>query len=223
MIDRKLLARIRKCLALSKSSNEHEAAASLAKARELMEEHGITDAMLQMAEIEEATARSAGTRTPALWHRYLIAVVKRALHVEAFLDGNDWRFVGRGPTAEIASYAFASLFRRLKAARAEYIGTTLRRCSPGRKRVRADAFCEGWAQTVHRKVAALSPEREPDEAVGDYLAVQYPGLVACRPARSGAGAARVANDYWRGVSAGRSVDLHHGVAGFSRPGALAHG
>ena len=41
MIDKALLAKIRKCLALARSANEHEAAAALAKARQLMEEHGV--------------------------------------------------------------------------------------------------------------------------------------------------------------------------------------
>lgn len=39
-----LLARIRKCLALAKSANEHEAAAALATARRLMDEHGVDQA-----------------------------------------------------------------------------------------------------------------------------------------------------------------------------------
>lgn len=64
MIDKQLLLKIRKCLSLAKSANEHEAAAALAKARELMEMHGISDDDLAMAEIEEATARSTRNVRP---------------------------------------------------------------------------------------------------------------------------------------------------------------
>lgn len=223
MIDSELLKRIRKCFALSSSSNEHEAAAALEKARELMREHGITEEMLELAEVEEATARAASVITPPLWQRQLVAVVRRALNVEAFLDGPDWRFVGRGPTAEIASYAFAAMFRRLKQARAEHIRTQLRRCKPARKRVRADAFCEGWASAVFTKVRALSPDREPDAAVVAYLQRQFPGLVPVKPRRAGTAAGRTARDYWRGVDQGRVVDLHHGVGGASPQRLIAHG
>lgn len=223
MIDRELLKRIRKCLALSSSSNEHEAAAALAKGLELMREHGITDEMLELAEIEEATARAASAISPPVWQRTLVAVVRRALNVEAFLDGADWRFVGRGPTAEIASYAFAALFRRLRQARAEHIRTQLRRCKPARKRVRADAFCEGWVSAVFVKVRALAPDREPDAAVVAYLQRQFPGLVPVKPRRAGSDEGRTARDYWRGVDQGRVVDLHHGVGGAAPQQVIAHG
>lgn len=214
MIDRALLARIRKCLALSASSNEHEAAAALAKARDLMREHGISDADLAMAEIEEASARASGNARPPLWETYLVACVKRALNVHAIIDeAGDRRFIGRGPSAEIAAYAFTALRRRLKAARGDYISRQLRRCTPTRKRVRADAYCEAWAVAVHEKVAALAPAGVADPAIGQWLARQYPGLATITARSAADGKARIDSDRERGWSAGSQVDLHHGMTG----------
>ena len=60
MSDRdKILDKIKKCLALSASSNEHEAEAALRQARKMMETHGITDLDIQAAEAEERRMQGA--------------------------------------------------------------------------------------------------------------------------------------------------------------------
>ena len=220
MIDKALLAKIRKCLALARSANEHEAAAALAKARQLMDEHGLDEASLELAEIEEATARASRNVRPPLWQNILGTAVCRAMDVVQFLDAQgDICFVGRAPRPEIATYAFSVLFRQLKAARADYISTQLRRCKPGRKRQRADVFCEGWVSAVLRKIAEMAPPTTEDEAIDRYLAEQHPGLakVSARSAKM----TRAANDYFNGRARGAAVDLNVGLSGSSRPLAIA--
>ncbi len=220
MIDKSLLAKIRKCLALSASANEHEAAAALAKARALMEEHGISEAMLELAEIEEATARASRTKRPPHWESVLGETVCHALAVINFIDAKgDRQFIGRGPRAEIASYAFAVLFRKLKAARAAYITSELRRCKPARKRARADLYCEGWATAAYRKVEQLMPEPAEDAALGRWLEIQYPGLVSVTARQSNA--KRAHEDRWRGYQAGSTEDIHVGVGAAAGPLAIA--
>ena len=218
-MDKALLAKIRKCLALTRSANEHEAAAALAKARQLMDENGIDETDLELTEIEEATARASRNMRPPTWENILAATVMHAMNVTHIIDNvGDRCFIGRAPRAEVASYAFAVLARQLKAARSDYIAKQLRRCKPGRKRQRADVFCEGWAMAVYRKIAALLPERSEDEALDRYLAVQYPGLakVDSRTAKK----TRAADDYRRGRSAGSAVELNVGVGAAAQPMAL---
>lgn len=223
MIDRALFARIRKCLALARSANEHEAANALAKARALMAEHGITDADLALAEVEEAAARGSRTQRPARWESMLCAAVRRALNVEVVVDeALDRRYFGRGATPEIAAYAFVSLFRHLKRARAAYIAQKLGRCRPGRKRIRADAFCEGWVSAVYRQIADLHPARDPDATIGAYIARRYGDNLATVSARSAKGAG-IDRDHWRGFDRGSDVQLHQGMSGGPAPRALAHG
>jgi hypothetical protein len=221
MTDRAIIDKIRKLLALAKGSTEHEAAAALAKAREIMDAHGVSDAHIAMAEIEEATARASRTQRPPRWEGILCAAVRRALGVEVFITAcGDRTYVGRTPAAEIASYAFAVLFRRLKAARGDYIRTQLKRCGPARKRQRADIFCEGWAIAVFQKIAELMPEPKEDELIGRYLAERHPHLAPIG-SRAATLKGRVAgNDYWRGREAGHDVQLHIGVGGSAAPLAL---
>lgn len=221
-MDKALLAKIRKCLALATSANEHEAAAALAKARALMDEHGITDDHIQIADVEEATARASRTQKPPLWENYLAAAVRRALGVIDFIDANgDRTFIGRGPSAEIGTYAFAVLFRQLKRARKHYISTHLKRCKPARKRLRADIYCEGWASAVHSKIRDLMPACKEDAGLETYLAEFYPGLVEVKSRNAEIKGGGAANDFWRGRAKGSTVDLNTGVGGAKAPLALA--
>lgn len=223
MIDPKLLKRIKACLALATSANEHEAALALTKARELMDAYGVTEEDLAMADIGNATARGSRNNRPAGWESILSVTVCRALGVTALLDEQrDRRFVGRGPAPDIAAYAFLTLFRHLKRARGEYIARQLRRCSLARKRARADAFCEGWAGAVFTKIAGLYPKREDDTAIEQYLAATFGQLVSTAPRAASGG--RTDRDRWSGWDQGAKVDLHHGVGGSGlTPGQITHG
>jgi len=221
MIDPKLLKKIQKCLRLAKSANENEAAAALAKAAILMEAHGLSEADLAMAEIEESIARSTRTVRPVRWEQFLNQAVNRALGSVSFRnERGDRCFVGHGPTAEIATYAYAMLFRQLKAARADYMATHLKRCKLARKRLRADVFAQGWAYAVYDKVREIAPERAPDPAIQQYLAVQHPGLVRAIPRIAKISGKAVESDFLRGLVKGEAVNLHHGVNAGTGPALL---
>lgn len=209
-----LLARIKKCLALAASANEHEAAAALAKARALMDEHGVDQTEVELADVGETRVKGGGAWTPPRWETLLAASVRRAIPVENIQVGDSgWAFVGLTPAPEIAAYAFATLYRQLKRARSEYIHTRLTRVKTAqRKTARADAFAEGWALAVLRAIAAIYPKQEADELVRNWLAVRYPNATAFQPREAKIGAAGE-NDRGRGWDAGRDVKLHHGVGG----------
>lgn len=211
-MDRKILDKIRKCLALTRSGNENEAASALAKARQLMDAHGITEADIALADVEEAPTRGTRTQRSPVWELILSETVCRAIGVTSYSDARGDRcFVGRAPAAEIASYAFAVLFRRLKKERAAYIKAHLKRCKPARKRLRADIFCQAWASMVFIKVKALVPERQPDPLVEQYLTERHPGLVVVQPRRAKPSGASMDRDRLRGALAGGDVDLNAGL------------
>ncbi|MBA5777472.1 DUF2786 domain-containing protein [Stappia sp. F7233] len=222
MTDKAILAKIRKCLALAQSANENEAAIALSKARELMEAHGVTEAKLAMSEVEEASARGNRSQRPPRWETILSNAVCRALAVECFLNADgDRTFVGRGAVPEIAAYAFAVLFRRLKGARAGYIRSHLKRCKPGRKRLRADIYCEAWTAAVYVKISALLPEPQPDALVALYLAERHPNLVPVKSRIAQPKGGGVESDFLRGRHAGSSVELNSGIgSGIDQPLAL---
>lgn len=219
---KELLARIRKCLALGKSANENEAAAAIAKARALMDAHGISDDDIALSEVGEAEARGSRTQRPPLWEEALCGTVRHALGCRVILHAHtlDRVYIGKGAAPDVAAYAFAVLFRKLKAARAEYVRTTLRRCGPARKRQRADVFCEAWASAVYAQVRRLMPKQEIDPLVGQYLARTYPNLVTVDVRAASQKGRSTDNDYWRGASAGSKVELHGAVGGVGPAGLL---
>ena len=216
-----LLKRIRKCLALGKSSNEHEAAAAIAKAHELMREHAISQEDVDLAEVGEASVKGTCTQSPPLWETLLCHTVCHALGVEAIIGRNLERiYIGRGAAPEVATYAFAVLFRKLKAARAEYVRTRLKRCTVARKRQRADVFSQAWAGAVCRQVERLMPRQPVDDLVGTWVARRFRNLeVASTRAASHKGG-RIDQDYWNGREAGSRVELADGIGGGARPQGL---
>lgn len=222
IMNKALLAKIRKCLALAKSSNEHEAAAALAKARALMDDHNVSMSDIAMSDIGEAKATGSRTQRVPLWEEALCMTVRYATGCTAIIDTDLRRiYIGPGPAPEIAGYAFSALFRQLKIARKAYIRRYLKRCRPGRKRQRADIFCEAWAGAVYDNVMAIMPKVSASDATNQYIAQRFQNLAKsnCRSASEKGG--RLDMDYWRGIDAGRGVNLSQGVGGSAKSLQLA--
>lgn len=217
-----LLAKIRKCLALGKSANEAEAAAALAKARDLMDAYGLTAEDVELSEIGEELAKGNRSQTPPMWENTLALVVQRALGVQAVLAGpGEWHFIGAGAAPQVAAYAFAVLFRQLKAARAEYTRNRLKRCGLARMRQRAGMGSEAWATAVFVQIARLMPERPKDEAIGKYLAQRFGQLSTVEAREASTKGRRTDQDYWAGHDQGRKVELHNAVGSAGRMELLA--
>jgi hypothetical protein len=212
-----LLARIRKCLALGKSSNEHEAAAAIGKARELMDAHGITQEDILLSEISEESVKGNCAQRAPLWEVALCQTIQHALGVTVLVGADGKRiYIGRGAAPQVAAYAFAVLFRKLKAERAEYTRTRLKRCSLARKRQRADVFCEAWASSVYSQVKKLMPRQPVDDRVGQYIERRYGDALTTVSARAASTKGRdTSMDYWAGHVLGREVELHGAVGGSS--------
>jgi hypothetical protein len=211
-MNKTVLNKIKKCLALARSANEHEAAAALAKARELMDQHGIDEEDIGLGDVAEAIARASRTLKPPRWEGVLAATVCHAVGVRNLINvDGDRVFVSVHSRAEIAGYAFSVLFRQLKRARADYIKSRLKRCGPGRKRARADVFCEGWASGALQAIMQLVPKAEAGAIVERYLEKAYPHA---QPVSSrAANAKRAENDFHNGYDGGRNASLHQAVHG----------
>ena len=221
MADRRIIDRIRKCLRLAKSANEHEAATALETARRLMDEHRLTSDDIDLAEVEEVAIRASRTQRPPLWEALLCRSVERAIGVSSYLNCDaDRQFVGVGASAEIAGYAFQVLYRQLKCQRAAYIAGKLKRCGPASKRRRADAFCEGWAAAVYVKIREIAPD-ERDRRIDRYMAERHPDVVKLTPRAAAMKGQAAKNDYWNGVEGGHNVNLNRGMGTAVAPLQLA--
>lgn len=225
----KIIDKIKKCLALSASSNEHEAAAALRQAKKLMEAHGISDLDMQAAEAGEARSRAGGFKKPANWESWLSSKIADAfacrviLGYDQVLHGGAWTFIGTGAAPEIAEYAFRVLFRQVKAARSAHIKNRLQRCKKFTRTRRADLYCEGWVRSVTALIDGFAGGEANPQAVDAYIASKYPSLGTIQPRNRNADRKLRTHeemDYYHGRQAGREAQLNRGVGGAAAPLAL---
>jgi hypothetical protein len=222
----KILDKIKKCLALSASSNAHEAEAALRQARKLMEAHGITDLDVQAAEAEERRAKAGAKSSPANWETMLAVKVGDAFGCRVIFSGGfwnrpgEWCFIGCGAAPEVANYAFAVLHRQAKRAREEHIKAKLKRCKVATKTRRADLFSEGWVRSVVGTIAAFAESDQQTTAIDAYLVKHHPSLrnLQARDRNEGRKLRdHEYDDYAAGSRFGRDVQLNRGVGGQAAP------
>ena len=221
-----IIAKIKKCLALAKSDNEHEAAVALRQAQRLMQQHGISDFDIEAADIQEEATRAGASSKPARWECALAMQVAKAFDCKVFLmvdyPVGRWTFVGAAPTGEIARYAFEVMFRQVKRARSAYIKTKLKRCGQTNRTRRADLFCDGWVVSATSLIEAFAGNAVQQERVTAYLEHKH-NLTGFHGRDRSAGRKLAEKDYGdlgAGHAAGRDAQLNRGVGGSDRPLAL---
>ncbi|MQY50773.1 DUF2786 domain-containing protein [Rhodocyclus gracilis] len=229
----KIIAKIRKCLALSASANEHEAEAALRQARKLMETHGVADLDIAAAEAAERRAKAGAKAKPAQWEASLAILTGEAFGCRViFSQGWDrakwepigeWAFIGTGAAPEIAQYAFSVLLRQVRRARSEHIKIKLKRCKTETKTRRADLFCEGWVDGVSRALGAFASSDAGSSAIEAFVAKRYGALDSLEARDRNAGRKLHDHEYddaQAGHCSGRQAELNRGVGGGSAPLAL---
>jgi len=223
----KILAKIKKCMALSKSGNEHEAAAALRQAQKLMQEHRVSDVDVLAMQACEASIRAGAVKRPAQWESALAAQTAEAFGCQPFFSRTswhaaEWRFVGCGAALDVAQYVFGVLRRQALKARSDYMKTALRRIRVSRTR-RADLFCEGWVSTALLSVASWHKTADQKRAIDAFIQCEYPSADDLKPTNRNDGRKltdREFMDYWRGHDAGRNAEVNRGVGTDDAPAML---
>lgn len=173
-MEESILNKVEKCLALSKSSNPHEAAVALKQAQALMKKHNLSTVDVSLAKINTSSTKGSLTKNPMDFEILLAQTVGKVFdcHVLTSTVKNTrfnskgyyyydqyttlWEFIGVKPSSELAAYAFETLFRQLKDARKEYIQTELKRCKKASKTRRANGFCTAWVHEIESTVRAFA-------------------------------------------------------------------
>jgi hypothetical protein len=226
----KILEKIKKCLALSSSCNEHEAAAALRQAQKLMELHGITDLDVQASQAQEEKAKAGAKSKPSAWEDRLASRVGalfkcRVIFHPSWSCGN-WAFVGCGISPELAQYTFTVLLRQVKRAREGYIKSNLKRCKTATKTRRADLFCSGWISSAFTAIKDFGqPDEKTSQAIDAYMATNYGELEPMKSTdRNGN---RLNNkslgDFLAGHRSGRDAQLSRGVGSTEQHLAISNG
>lgn len=229
MIPDRILRKIERCLALTRSANEHEAGIALRQAQRMMAEHGLTTIDVAAARIDRATARSESGRTPPQWLARLASLVNAAFGTLAVYEPrptfDGWQgyyaFLGPDSQARIAAYAFEVLQRQLVNDRRSYMATISKRAKRETKTRRADAFAMAWVSGAYAHIVPIEQSEEALEAIEHFKARYYTTLESLcaidRGQRREDQKAMMA-----GYQTGRNARLHTAVAQ-DRKEALTHG
>ena len=215
-----VIAKIKKCLRLSASSNANEAETALRQARALMEKYDIDQADMLASDAGESAAKAGAKFKPAVWESHLAAKVADAFGCDlifspGFINGR-WLFIGCDPGPEIAGYAFSVLYRQCKRARAVHIKTALKRCSPAATIRRADVFCLGWVAAVSAKIKTLVPNEKQQLAIQAFIGKNHPSTTSLNPIDRNAGRnlqPHDRRDMQHGFEQGQNAELNRGVSG----------
>lgn len=213
---KKILDKVKKCLALSASSNEHEAAAALRQARKLMEANGLDTSDVMAAGANESSSKSRVRECPSIWECLLAGKVAKGFGCELIFSTGfagkpgAWSFIGVPPNEEIAAYAFKVLLRQCQKARAEYIKTRLKRCRKAVKTRRADIFCEGWVYTAVASIRPLVVPEQDANAIALFMN-KHCGKTKTLEPRAAKPTKSAWNDYSAGRQDGKAAELHAGI------------
>jgi len=226
-----VIEKIKKCLALSKSANQHEAAAAaLRQAMAFMEKYKIDADDPELLGIAEVSILGSGSQKPTVFEAVLANSIAKMMGCKAILSGDikitkdlyfkkvaTWTFIGFDPAPEIASYAFDVLFRQLKKARSVFISENLKRVQIKANKVkRADLFCEGWVLEATKLVSDLNPDKEKIDQIQAYVQQKHKvrnSEPTDRNKKTNTNTDRAQNDLHAGRQAGKSAKLNNAMNG----------
>jgi len=209
----KIIDKIAKCLRLSDSGNPNEAAAALRQARRLMEKYRISEADVRLADIQESGIDTGTAYTPPFWMLALANLVAGAFDCRVILARRfgcrpEYRFIGLGQSAEIATYTFRVLLRQLERSRKRFVAT-LDAGDEERER-RGDVFAQAWLFRVARTVRTFAGDPQVAETVAEHIQRRY-GEVDEMSATPREAERADFEDILEGIRAADGVSLFHPV------------
>jgi len=208
MTTSKVLDRISKLIALSSNNtNEAEAATALAKARQLLLDHGLSmneveahaEAKAEATESFVAEVASPTMKKPEAWKRYLATIIADYTMTRAIISTLRYskefriRFIGAPENIASAAFIYSEFIQMIPSMGAQAYKTwsstpAASYASVGRKawiRHYAIGFIEGLATQLDDLTRTDTPEVTAlivasESRINDYLAVNYPTLGEAR-------------------------------------------
>lgn len=219
------LDKIKKCLALAASPEQHEAAAALRQAQKLMAQFGLNESDVTLADVGEV--RQKAQNVPVVrWEAALAGMVARAFGCDMYTS-TSWVlsqtrqfrrhryyvFIGVGPAPEVAGYAFDVLARQCARDRRRHIGQQSKNCKAKTKVARGDLYAEGWIAGVRDKVERFAGTERDAELIDQYMRERHPDMKSANVRDRTKGKNVSHADWQHGVRAGRRAELNHGLGG----------
>lgn len=211
----KIISKIKKCLALSKSPNPHEAAIALKQAENMMRIYNIEHEDIAAAEFTEARAKSRSGLKPPIWDAVLFGSILNAFGITGIYISHghgksEKAFIGHPVVVEIAKYAYEVSYRKLIKARKAYIAEELQHYSTYNKTRHADTYCIGWVQSATAALSKIAPTAEFTASANRFIAKKYGQLEKINRANLNVGGGRQ-QDLVKGYLDGKEAEINHGV------------
>lgn len=212
----KILDKIKKCMALGSSPNEHEAAAAMRQAQKLMERHGITEAEIGAIgyAVEKVMTAIQATKTIPVTVGCIASLIARAFGVRPVItrtlrvtDHNfEIQYFGPEHRVVLAGYTHVVISRAVEKAWQAYI---LER--PAAKSVRGAraSFYLGWCDTVAGTVLDFGMSDDEKARTAALVEQTFPVVK-----KGVTGKVPIYGDVERaGASAGEGFQLHRPMNG----------
>lgn len=161
------LDRIKKCFALAKSSNPHEAEAAMRQARKIMDKFKLEIGDVHATQTEEFSLWIGKAKSvPPQWIRMLSMTVSKAFGCVSFYsyrpNQQSLIFIGEISRAEMSTYAYEVLIRQLKQSKRKYLsGVSIQGTVQRRKA--GVLYAEAWIIGVHKRVEEFAGVTEEGE------------------------------------------------------------
>jgi len=211
-----VLEKIKKCLALSKSANEHEAAQAMKQAQAMMKKYEIDAVDVVLSEVSEQKVDRKMAIKLANWQWSVANMIADVFGCQSYQLGDTMMFYGIGNRAEISAYAFDVVYRQISAGRRKFLKTCRAR-KPAHRTYLADQFCNGWIMGAWGVVKKFEMSAEEKAIMDGYKKKEYPnmGVARVRDVKSSIlqGSEMEYEALTKGVESGKQVQLHHAVNG----------
>ncbi|MCX8650034.1 DUF2786 domain-containing protein [Gilliamella sp. B2776] len=211
----KYIEKIKKLLALAKSTNPNEAAIAMNQAIKLMVKHNISNKDVELSEIEEHVSKHAPSNAekPPRYFSILVSIISSAFGVRAyFTRENNKRkvsFYGLRERPQLAAYTFDVLSVQLVKARKEFLSQQNGNCKKITKINRADAFCVGWVNGVYQLIEDFAMTDEELNLLAEYRKTKELSPAKVRDAKKCNGSD---SSQFIGYLQGKTAQLNHGVS-----------
>lgn len=225
--NKKIIDKIYKCLRLSESGNPNEAALALRQASSLMKKYGISDAQVMAAEVNESTTQAGERYNPPFWALALANLVAEAfecrnLILRQYGKSPEFRFIGLGFKAEVATYSYTVLHRHLLRAIEEFkLSVDSNENDDIEEARRIEVFAQAWLFRVGRTVSEFIGENTDKVVIDEYIEEKYGETVELAGEPTDTQNADY-DDILSGMRAAHEVALYRSVGCFVEPQLLQH-
>lgn len=181
MISDRVLRKIERCLALSRSANEHEADTALRQAQRLMTKHNTSEIDVAASNIDRAAMQADAGRKPPRWLNRLATLVNAAFGTATVYEPRPaftgWQgyfaFLGQESQVRIAAYAFEVLQRQLVSDRKAFLVSMNKRAKRIARIRRADAYATAWVSNAYEHLIPIEKSEDALTVIEHFKARFY--------------------------------------------------